>query len=216
MKFEGVIFDLDGTLLNTLEDIADAMNKVLIDRNFSVHNYDEYQLFIGNGIRNLVSMALPENVRTEKFVDVCFKKMFEVYGTHCLVKTHMYKGIAELLDSLTSKNIKMAILSNKADTLTQHIVKELFAKWTFAAVLGERPNIPRKPDPAGAFEAIQMLGCNPEKILYLGDSGVDMRTANAANVYAVGALWGFRSKEELLQNGAKAFVEQPVDLISLL
>ena len=103
MKFEGVIFDLDGTLLNTLEDIADAMNKVLIDRNFSVHNYDEYQLFIGNGIRNLVSMALPENVRTEKFVDVCFKKMFEVYGTHCLVKTHMYKGIAELLDSLTSK-----------------------------------------------------------------------------------------------------------------
>jgi phosphoglycolate phosphatase len=216
MKFEGVIFDLDGTLLNTLEDIADAMNKVLIECSFPIHNYEEYKLFIGSGIRNLVLMALPESVRNEKFIDVCFKKMFAIYGDNCLIKTRLYDGVAEMLDALTDKGIKIAILSNKADALTQFIVKNLFAKWTFTAVLGERTDVPRKPNPAGALEVIKIFGCTPENILYLGDSGVDMQTATVANVYAVGALWGFRSKEELLHNGAKHLVEHPMELLSLL
>ncbi|KLU66670.1 phosphoglycolate phosphatase [Desulfosporosinus acididurans] len=216
MTYKAVIFDLDGTLVNSLEDIADSMNLVLKTLDMKVHNLEDYKYFIGNGIRNLVSRALPEQSREETFITECFDLMMKEYRERCLEKTRPYEGIPELLDELTRRKLKLCVLSNKVDELTQKVVSALLANWKFEVVLGPREDIPRKPDPTGAFYISKQLNIPQAEIIYLGDSGVDMQTAATAKMYAVGALWGYRRREELSQNGAQSLINHPLEFLELL
>lgn len=217
MKFEGVIFDLDGTLVNSLDDIADSMNAVLRQNHFPAHPNEDYKLFVGNGLRNLVRTVLPEAYKTdEELVGRCLTSMGEIYNGNCLNKTRPYAGINELLDELASRRVRMAILSNKNDGLTKKIVQALLPRRDFEQVVGLTTEALKKPNPAEALRIAREIGISPTNILYAGDSGTDMQTANNAGMFAVGVLWGFRSKEELLSNGAKAVVESPEDLIRML
>jgi len=216
LDYQGIIFDLDGTLVNTLEDIAESTNTILEANNFPIHEKEAYKYFVGNGLRNLVKAALPEACRQEETVAKCFADMMEVYRKNCLVKSCLYDGVKELLDQLVRRNLKLAILSNKSDELTQVIAKKLLSDWPFAAVLGLRTDFPRKPHPAGALYISENLGISPEHLVYVGDSGVDMETACRAGMLPVGVLWGFRTQEELLAHGAKVLLHHPLDLLEVL
>lgn len=215
MNFKAVIFDLDGTLVNSLQDIADSMNIVLKSYNFPTHSYKEHQSFIGSGIRSLVSKSLPVTHNNEKQIDSCFNAMIEVYRDHCTHKTKPYDGIIELLDNLKSRDIKISVLSNKADEFTKKITHALFPNY-FDPVIGLSIEAHKKPNPFGAVEISKTLRLKPEEIIYIGDTGIDMQTANNANMFAIGVLWGFRPKEELILNGAKYLLSNPLDLIKII
>lgn len=215
MNFKAVIFDLDGTLLDTLEDLSDSMNSVLERLSLAAHTLSDYKILVGRGMRNLVTSALPPELRTKEIIEQCYTAMFEEYAGRWDKKTRPYKGIEELLTSLTGKNVAMAILSNKLDTLTQLVVQKYLGRWNFVAVFGEREGVPRKPDPAGLFEIAKIMNLSPDKILCLGDSGSDMTAAISAGMYPAGALWGFRGEEELTSHGALKVFEKPVDLLEL-
>lgn len=216
MSYGGVIFDLDGTLLNTLEDIVDSMNTVLGRFGFPVHSIESYKYFIGDGMEKLVSRCLPAAQRSPSVVARCVAAMREEYGKRWSHKTHCYEGIPELLDSLTGRGIKLAVLSNKPDEFTKAVVARFLARWKFERVVGSQPSLPKKPDPKAALEIAAALEVPPSAILFLGDSGIDMETAIAATMCPVGALWGFRTADELRASGAKALLAKPAALIELL
>lgn len=216
MKYKAVIFDLDGTLLDTIEDLADSMNAVLTLNGFSTHGLEAYKYFIGDGVTNLVRRALPEGNRDEAMVSLCLNEMKEEYGSHWDNKTSVFKGIPEMLDALSAAGIKMTVLSNKVDEFSKAMVAKLLFRWRFEIVLGERPHVPKKPDPTAAIEIVKLMGLTPQDFLYLGDTGVDMIAANKAGMYAVGALWGFRKADELIASGAKVLIGNPLELIELL
>lgn len=215
MKFKGVIFDLDGTLVNSLEDIADAMNSVLQDLDYPTHSYEDYQYFIGSGLRNLVSKSLPATHNDENQIESCYHLMIEVYRDNCTRKTKSYDGIVELLDHLISRNIKLSVFSNKSDALTKEITAALFPNY-FDPVVGLSLESLKKPNPFEALEISKNLKLKPEEMIFVGDSGIDMQTATNANMFAVGVLWGYRPKEELISNGAKHLLSHPSDLIPIL
>lgn len=215
MKYKAVIFDLDGTLIDSLEDIADSMNAVLENNNFPTHGYEAYKYFIGNGLKNLVYEALPENHNNEEQVNRCFDLMMDIYSENCINKTKPYNGIIELLNELVSLNIKISVLSNKTDDFTKKITRALFPDY-FEFITGISEKTPKKPNPAGALQMSNDLGLKPEDIIYIGDTGIDMQTANKASMHAVGVLWGFREKEELVSTGAQNLLNHPLDLIPIL
>lgn len=215
MKCKGIIFDLDGTLVNSLEDIADAMNSVLQNLNYPTHSYEVYQYFIGSGLRNLVSKALPADANNETQIDRCYHLMIEAYRTICTHKTKPYSGIFELLDELKSRNIQLSVFSNKADDLTKEITATIFPDY-FNPIVGLTTEPLKKPNPFKTLEISKSLGLKAEEIIFIGDSGIDMQTATNANMLAVGVLWGYRPEEELLSNGAKYILNQPSDLLEIL
>jgi len=216
MNFKGVIFDLDGTLVNSIEDLADSMNSVLQQKDFPVHEIQAYKYFVGNGLRNLVKAALPETHHNETTINSCFDRMVETYSNNCFNKTAVYQGIPDLLDALVLRDLKLAVFSNKADELTKKIVQALLPNWNFEAIIGFTTETLKKPNPQVPKQISYTMGIRAENVLYVGDSGVDMQTANNAGMYAVGALWGFRTKEELAVNGAKYFLNRPLDLLQIL
>lgn len=216
MLYRAVLFDLDGTLLDTLEDIANAVNRVLTAHGFPTHPVEAYRYFVGEGVRILIRRVLPEDRRDEETVAACMKDYREDYSEHWNVKTRPYPGIAELLDGLAARNVRMAVLSNKPDASTRQCVQELLAKWCFDVVLGQREGIAHKPDPTGARAVAEILRVPPAEFLYVGDTSIDMMTAVAAGMYPVGALWGFRSADELTMTGAKRLIARPVELLELL
>jgi len=211
-----MLFDLDGTLLDTLEDIADAVNRALASLGVPPHPNKAYRYFVGEGIGELARRALPENRRGTDDIRACLLAISREYGGGLLVKTKPYPGILELLAELVKRRIRCAVVSNKPHELTLRSVGTLFPGFPFGAVLGERSGVPPKPDPTVALEAASTLGVVPAQCVYVGDSGVDMKTAVAAGMYPVGALWGFREKDELVANGAKALIKHPLDLLKLL
>lgn len=212
MKYKAIIFDLDGTLINSLEDIADAMNKVLNDNNYPTHNYESYNYFIGNGIRKLVSRALPVDKQNE--IDRCYEAMMTIYGENCIQKTKPYEGIQTLLNELSSRNIPLSVLSNKSDILTKKITESIFPKY-FEPVIGLTTEELKKPNPTTAIQMSNSLNCAPSEIIFVGDSGIDMQTATQAGMLAVGVSWGYRTKDELLLEGAKFILNHPLDLMEL-
>jgi phosphoglycolate phosphatase len=215
MAYRAVLFDLDGTLLNTLEDLADSMNAVLKRFGFPEHREKAYKYFVGDGMETLVKRALPENRRTdESVVAECLGSMRREYEKRQMEKTRPYEGIPALLDAMAAMGKRMAILSNKPHDSTRAVVAKLLPGWSFDVVLGERPNIPKKPDPAGALEIASHMGIPCREFLYAGDTGTDMITANEAGMFAVGVLWGFRKAEELVSHGARALVEKPHELLT--
>lgn len=216
MKFKAVVFDLDGTLLDTLEDLADSMNSVLAKRNYPIHEVNAYKYFVGNGMRILVQRTFPLDKRDYVCVEDGLSAMRKEYGNRWNNKTKPYKGIAEMLNALVGKGIKITVLSNKADDFTKLMVQKLLPDWNFELVFGERKGVPIKPDPSGALEIAQRLGILPQECLYLGDTGVDMKTAVSAGMYPVGVLWGFRKAEELAENGARMLITNPAAVLDLL
>ena len=216
MNYKAVLFDLDGTLLDTLEDIANSMNAVLTSARFPAHPVEAYRGFIGEGIANLVRRALPEGCGDERTVQQHVADMVDEYGRRWANHTRPYPEIPELLHALTVRKFKMAVLSNKMDSFTRDMVKNLLADWQFEEVLGAQPSIPRKPDPAGALLISRQCGVRPEEFLYLGDSNTDMQTAVNAGMYPVGALWGFQSADQLLAAGAQKLIAKPLELLTLL
>ncbi|MDQ6470335.1 HAD family hydrolase [Flavobacterium sp. LHD-80] len=215
MKFKGIIFDLDGTLVDSLHDISDAMNTILQSLNYPTHTYETYQYFIGSGLRNLVSKALPSSNNNEEQIEICFNLMVNEYRKICTLKTKPYTGIVELLDSLTSQNIKLAVFSNKADELTKKIASEIFPDY-FDTAVGLSTEALKKPNPFEAIEISKNWNLKPEEILFVGDSDIDMQTAVNANMFPVGVSWGYRTEEELKNSGAKVVVNKASELIEIL
>jgi phosphoglycolate phosphatase len=216
MPYKGVIFDLDGTLLDTLEDLGDAVNRVLAAKGFPTHNLDTYRSFVGNGAAMLITRALPEDKRNPETIRACLEAYCEDYGQNWKVKTTVYDGIPQMLDELTACGLKLAVLSNKPHEFTKLCVTDLLPKWNFDVALGQRDGVPLKPDPAGALETAAMLNILPREFLYLGDSAVDMQTAIAAGMFPVGVLWGFHPMDELQEGGAQVLIERPLEILRLL
>jgi len=213
MNYRAVLFDLDGTLLNTLQDIADSTNAALVKAGFTAHPVEEYRCFVGEGMRTLALKTLPENARDPETVEKMMQSIEDEYASHWTKHTHVYAGIPELLDALTARKIKMAVFSNKPQQYTIASVNKFLVKWKFDIVLGASENIPRKPDPTGAFQISQQLGIPPQEFVYLGDTSLDMLTATAAGMYPVGALWGFCPAAEILSGGAKKLIAKPIELM---
>ena len=214
MKFRAVLFDLDGTLLDTLADIAHAANTVLEQLGLPTHPVDAYRLFIGEGVAVLFRRAL--GFDDEAAVDRCVAAFRDEYGRSWNVRTRPYDGIPELLDALADRGVGLTLLSNKPDAFTRLCAEHYLARWPFRAVLGARDGVPKKPDPASALEIAAQLGLEPGQFAYLGDSAVDMLTARRAGMYPVGASWGFRPVTELHEGGARAVVDHPRELLDLL
>ncbi|MFC2022050.1 HAD family hydrolase [Chloroflexota bacterium] len=216
MKCKAVIFDLDGTLLDTLQDIADSVNEALKHLDFPRHELEAFKKFIGEGRDVLAARALPGDSCDPTTVKRLVELINSEYSERWANKTILYDGISDLLDELTAMSIKMAVLSNKAHDFTELMVSELLSQWHFEAVVGVSQSVLRKPDPTAALQIAQQLVLQPNEFLYLGDSDIDMRTAIGAGMYPVGVSWGFRSAEELLSSGAEVLIEYPTDLLALV
>jgi phosphoglycolate phosphatase len=216
MGYYSVVFDLDGTLLNTLDDLANSMNHVLAKHGLPVHAIERYRYFVGNGMEKLVRRALPPEIHDEKMVELFLSEMEKEYNERWHDVTRAYEGVNELIDNLDFSGIKMSVLSNKPDQFTKIIIDRYFGLKHFNFVFGAKEGVPKKPDPYLALEISRLARISPSNYLYLGDSGVDMKTANAAGMYAVGATWGFREVDELLENGAKTLIHSPMELVRLL
>jgi len=216
MTYKAILFDLDGTLLNTLDDLGDAANRVLAAKGFPTHTLDEYRYFIGDGTAMLITRALPEEQRSDDTIRACLEAFRQDYARNWKAKTRPYDGVTEMLDELAARGLKMAVLSNKSHEFTKRCVADLLPEWTFDVVLGQRDAVPLKPDPAGALEVAKRLNIPPPEFLYLGDSAVDMKTAIASGMFPVGVLWGFRPAQELEENGAQALIERPSEVLNLL
>jgi phosphoglycolate phosphatase len=211
-----VLFDLDGTLVDSLQDLADSMNAVLAARGFPVHPVEPYRRFVGDGVTNLVRRALPAGSGDEETVAACVAEMREQYGLRLIGATRPYPGIPELLAELGARRLKTAVLSNKPDRATRTLVAMLFPDYAFDAVRGALPEVPLKPDPTSAIELCAGLGVGPRETLYVGDTDTDMATGRAAGMVTVGVAWGFRDVNELRDAGAWRVVRSPLDLIELL
>lgn len=214
MNYDAVIFDLDGTLIDSLRDLAESTNDALRRLSLPTHDVASYRQRVGNGQRLLVSRALgPEH---QDLLETARQYQQAYYAAHYADYTRPYPGVIETLAELRRHGLKMAVLSNKPDDFTRRLVTEILGDTWFDVVRGHREPTPLKPDPTGAWEMARELGVGADRIAYLGDSGVDMQTARRAGFMATGVLWGFRDRDELAAEGAQAFLERMEDLPGLL
>lgn len=205
-----LLCDLDGTLLDTLEDLADSMNDALRSFGFPVHSLDGYRLKIGDGAQMLAQRAVPvAQARDAVTVDAVYQAYLAVYERRWRFKTRPYEGIAGLLDACVAAGLPIAVYSNKPDRFTRMTVEALLPSWPWAVIRGQRPETARKPAPDGALAVAAEVGVRPEDCVFLGDSEADMHCARAAGMTAIGALWGFRSREEIVAAGAHHVVAAP-------
>lgn len=210
------IFDLDGTLLNSIEDLAASTNFALKELGYPTHQTDEYRFFVGNGINKLFERALPENRRNEKEISAVRSIFLEYYNVHNADYTCPYKGITELLGSLQSHGVKLAVASNKYQAATEKLVKHYFPDIFFSAVLGQRENVATKPDPAIIYEILEKTNCKKQDCIYIGDSNVDMQTGINAGVCFCGVSWGFRSVKELESYSPNYIVNTCDELLKII
>lgn len=214
MQYKAVIFDLDGTLVDSLADLSDSVNLMLESYGFPTHEVEKYRYFVGNGSKKLMERTLPrDKAESAEFVEEALVKYKAIYKDRLLEKTRPYNGVLELLAELKSRGIPLAVCTNKHNDAALTIVKILFAPGTFEEVLGDRPGFPKKPNPATPLEIASHLGVKPDEVAYLGDTSVDMETAVHAGFLPVGVLWGFRPEEELVKSGAKVLLKAPLELL---
>lgn len=211
-----LIFDLDGTLLNTLEDLADSANHVLASHGFPTHPVDAYRYFVGNGMPTLIRRILPESEKSSPMFDVCLKEFLDYYTLHMHDKTFVYEGLIETLELLQKQNLKLAVATNKVHTALAPLMANYFPSISWDALFGQRPGIPVKPEPQIIYDILNTTGCTKDETLYFGDTSVDMQTAHGANLKAVGVLWGYRPKTELEAAHADHIIEHPKDILSLI
>ena len=213
MHYEAAIFDLDGTLVNSLEDLADSANAVLRRHGFPIHDVEAYRYFVGNGSRRLIERILP----TDRTADAVFVRDFMAeykahYAAHLLDKTKPYDGIMEMLAELRRRSIPMAVCTNKHQSAAEAIMEALFPHDMFCEIIGDQDGLPRKPDPSKVLHIMNNMGVTGDKTLYFGDTSVDMDTACNAGAFAVGVLWGFRPAQELTEHGADVLLAHPMEL----
>lgn len=206
-----VIFDLDGTLLNTLDDLMDGVNIVLRRHDFPERNLDEIRRFVGNGVKKLMERALPDGM-TDGEIEAYLAEFKTAYAACMAEKTAPFDGILEMLGKLKERKINIAVLSNKYDPAAKALCKEYFGDLIDFA-LGERPNVPTKPAPDAVYDLLAHFNSAKEETLYVGDTDVDMMTAKAAGLYAVGVTWGFRDREVILNGGADVIIDKPIALL---
>ena len=207
-----VIFDLDGTLLDTLEDIADSANETIRQFGLTPHPVESYRYFVGNGLQTLIERIMPQD-STADSLDRGVETFRSVYQRRWHEKTRPYPGIMEMLEALQRAGIKIAILSNKPDTFTQTCVRHFFPSINFHAVSGKKDDLPLKPDPQSTFSVLRTLSAVPQQSLFVGDSSVDIRTGIAAGMSTIGVAWGFRTEAELREAGAGLVISSPQDLV---
>lgn len=212
---KAVVFDLDGTLVNSLEDLASSTNYALEKFGFPEHEINEFKYLVGDGMPKLIERALPEAFRDDDTKKKVLKTFLDYYSEHYADRTVVYDGVKTLLTDLKSQGIKLAVVSNKADKMTDVVVKKLFGN-SFSQVTGKRDGYPTKPDPTLTLHIIAKLGVTPQECLFVGDSGMDMATAVNSGCTAVGVLWGFRTESELLKNGARYIVKKPDQILRIL
>ena len=215
-RFQAILFDLDGTLLDTLTDIANAANSALSRLGFPTHRRDAYRYFLGGGMDCLVRRAVPEDCNETETLNKCREAIIDEYRDRWAENTRPYPGIAELLTELDKRGIVKAVLSNKPDEFTRRTVEKLLGGFHFEIVRGARPEVPVKPDPTSAIQIAVELEIPPGRFIYLGDTDTDMQTARAAGMFAAGALWGFRTAEELSASGAQVLLKVPQEVLNLL
>lgn len=211
-----IIFDLDGTLLNTIADLANSTNYALSYCGFPVHNEKEYNFFVGNGINKLFERALPEGEKTKDNIRKVREQFLLYYDKHNTDFSTPYPGVSSLLKSLESKGISLAVASNKYQAATSKLVNYFFPDISFIEVLGQRDGITPKPDPAIVYDILAAANVKKEEVLYVGDSGVDMQTAKNAGIVSVGVTWGFRPRAELETFSARYIVDSAEDILSIL
>ncbi|MFH1716091.1 MAG: HAD family hydrolase [Planctomycetota bacterium] len=216
MEFQAILFDLDGTLLDTLADIANAANRALRRLGFPTHPIDTYRHFVGDGAGCLAARVLGDNNDDGEMLDLARKTIAAEYRKCWAETTRPYPGIPELLAELQTRGVPKVVLSNKPHDSTTAVVEHFFPDYNFQIVRGALPDVPVKPDPAGAFQIAGELGIEPQRFIYLGDTNTDMQTAVAAGMFGAGVLWGFRTAEELTASGAKALLKEPHDLLTFL
>ncbi|MDP2920085.1 MAG: HAD family hydrolase [Dehalococcoidia bacterium] len=215
-RFKAVLFDLDGTLLDTLLDLANSVNDALRRLGFATHPTPAYRYFVGEGREIMALKSLPPDHRDPATVNKLVALINQEYSRQWAINTRPYPGIPELLDTLAGMDIRTAVLSNKADDISKTMVAGLLGRWRFDVVRGALNGVPKKPDPTAALQIANELHLKPSEFIYLGDSDIDMKTAAAAGIYPVGALWGFRTEEELARGGAKVLVKHPMELMKIL
>lgn len=208
------VFDMDGTILDTLEDLKDSTNFALEKCGYPTRSYDEVRRFVGNGIRKLIERAVPKGLTVEQ-IDRVHEVFTEHYKVHCADKTKAYDGIKPLLEKLRAGGVKTAVVSNKADYGVQELCKEYF-DGLFDYAVGEREGIRRKPAPDAVNEALRVLGIDKSEAVYIGDSDVDFETAKNAELPCISVLWGFRDEEFLREKGATLFVRDPAEIYDII
>ena len=209
------IFDLDGTLLNTLEDLADSANHVLSAHHFPTHPVDAYRYFVGNGMPTLIRRILPPEHRDSEMYQVCFNEFLEYYTLHMHDKTTVYEGLTEVLETLQQQKVKLAVATNKVHSALAPLMANFFPTVKWDALFGQREGVPVKPEPQVVYDILEATGCTKEETLYFGDTAVDMDTAHAAGLKAVGVLWGYRPLSELEEANVDIIIQNPKDILHL-
>lgn len=210
-----VIFDLDGTLLNTISDLGNAANHALERCGYPTYPITAYPRFVGSGVTRLLERVLPENARTTEQIDVMRKYFTDFYSEHMADTTEPYAGIPELLDQLTQRGVQVAVASNKYQAAVEHLIMHFFPAVPWAAIEGQKEGVPVKPDPSIVFGILSKCPTPKAGVLYVGDSGIDMQTARRACVESAGVTWGFRPESELRANYADNIVETTSQLLRL-
>ena len=215
MRFKAVFFDLDGTLANSLEDLAASTNYVLKKHGFPVRETAEFRYFAGDGIAKMLARAMPQEAVNDASVDALKAEFLEYYACHFADRTVAYDGLGDLLARLKEQGVKLAVVTNKAQPMADLVVPKLFGD-IFDLVSGMREGIPAKPDPTGLFLAMEALSVRPEESAFVGDTAMDIAVGVNAGAYPIGVLWGFRGKEELERAGARAFATDAAQLLQIL
>lgn len=215
-SYKLAIFDLDGTLLNTIGDLSVCCNHILAEEGLPTHTYQQYCNFVGNGVKRLVERAIPEELRTPDYIEEMRRRFVAYYYEHIDANTRPYDGIPELLAELQKLNIMLAVASNKFQAGVERLTNSFFGDIKWQIVLGGRDGIPAKPSPEIALEIIEKCGIKPSETLFIGDSGVDIQTAHAAGATSIGCAWGFRSIEELRENNAHHIVQHPSEILNII
>lgn len=216
MNYKVVIFDLDGTLVDSVQGIKYSMNNVLRKLHLPCHDTEAYAQFLGEGLKRLAYKVLPKAFQTEEKAERCYQLMLEEYAENWAVGMRVYDNIELLLDALTERKLQLAINTNKNDEMTQAIVKQYLSKWDFVSVIGYNQNNPRKPDPYGAISISQVCDVLPNECIYVGDTEVDIETAINAGMCGVAVSWGFRTEAQLNKNSPKIMISDPLELLEII
>lgn len=216
MTYKAVLFDLDGTLLDTLQDIALAVDETLEKHRFPTHDLSDYRSYISDGVVMLITRSLPEDHRDGSTINACVEAFHNIYDGCWHRSTKPFDGIVETLGILAARRIKLAVLSNKTHELTEKSVQKFFPEIAFDMILGLKAGASPKPDPAGAIHIADKLQLRPSEILFVGDSAADMKAATAAGMFPVGVLWGFKTANELRRSGARKLIESPPQILDLI
>ena len=211
-----IVFDLDGTLINSLEDLADSANHILTQHGFPTHPVDAYRYFVGDGVRKLIERILPSDERNDTQIERCRQEFVEYYSIHMEDKTSVYEEITDLLKALKTNGLKIAVATNKVHSAVAPLMAKYFPGIRFDSMIGQREGVPVKPNPQIMYDILKETGCKPSETLHIGDTATDMQLAHNAGVTPVGVLWGYRPLEEIQEAGTQQIIKHPLDLLRII